>query len=310
VGLVALVAGGGCALVQAVASLEEYAPAALKQSGVRLTGLAAALLLAVLGTALVILAGRARMAEKATRLYWEALEAAVDGFLALGADGRILFVSPQAARLFGYERGELVNQPVAAVLPAGVGPARELVGRRKDGTSLFLTAVPSRPLPGGKGTPTTTLILRDVTKTRQTREMLCVREAHLRLIVEQMPAILWTTDTHLRITSTLGAGLAALNVRPEELVGLSMLECLDSEDVESTPIAAHLKAVRGQSLRYEMAWKGRTFQVHVDPLRNSERRSSARWASCLTSPTARRRRPTSRRASGSRRRWPPWGCAP
>src|SRR5205807_8646298 len=96
--------------------------------------------------------------------------------------------------------------------------------------------------------------------------------AHLRLVVEQMPAILWTTDTKLRITSTLGAGLAALNIQPKEVIGMSMLECLESEDVESTPIDAHLKAVRGASLSYEMEWKGRTFQVRVDPLRRPSKR--------------------------------------
>ena len=49
-----------------------------------------------------------------------------------------------------------------------------------------------------------TIVLRDVTTVGKDREMLCAREAHLRLIVEQMPAILWTTDKRLRITSTLG----------------------------------------------------------------------------------------------------------
>src|SRR6185437_6007182 len=36
-------------------------------------------------------------------------------------------------------------------------------------------------------------------------------------------------------------------------------------------ITAHLKALRGESLSYEMEWKGRTFQVRVDPLRNGEK---------------------------------------
>src|SRR5207302_2237661 len=51
-----------------------------------------------------------------------------------------------------------------------------------------------------------------------------------------------------------------------------MLECLGKDDLESTPIAAHLSALRGQSLNYEMEWKGRSFQVRVDPLRDSEKK--------------------------------------
>src|SRR5262249_48338088 len=96
--------------------------------------------------------------------------------------------------------------------------------------------------------------------------------ADVGLISEQMPAILWTTDKRLRITSTLGAGLAALKVRPEELIGLGMLECLDRGNADSTPIAAHQRAVRGESFSYEMGWKGRTFQVRVEPLCNAEKR--------------------------------------
>jgi PAS domain S-box-containing protein len=273
-GCVALVAGGGSALVHAVESWAA-APAIVPRWGIRSADGVAACLLALLGT-VVFLIRRVRSAKKATQLYWDALESAVDGFLALDGQRRILFVSPQAARLFGYERNELLKQPVEVVLPEsakvlpGPGASRELTGRHKDGNRLFLHGRQGPALPSARGV-LVTLILRDVTKTRQTREMLCVREAHLRLIFEQMPAILWTTDTQLRITSTLGAGLAALNVRPEELVGLSMLECLDDHDVESTPIAAHLKAVRGESLSYEMAWKKRTFQVRVDPLRDSEK---------------------------------------
>ncbi len=48
-----------------------------------------------------------------------------------------------------------------------------------------------------------------------------------------------------------------------------MLECLGQDDPEATPIAAHLRAVGGESLSYEMEWKGRTWKVRVDPLRGA-----------------------------------------
>src|SRR3990170_1347760 len=46
------------------------------------------------------------------------------------------------------------------------------------------------------------------------REDLRKSEAHLRVMVEQMPAVLWTTDAELRFTSSSGAGLAGLGLRP------------------------------------------------------------------------------------------------
>jgi PAS domain S-box-containing protein len=106
---------------------------------------------------------------------------------------------------------------------------------------------------------------------KKAHETLNTRETYLRLIVEQMPAILWTTDTGLQITSTIGAGLAAVNLQAKDVIGMSMLECLERDQLECTPISAHMKALRGESLSYEMEWKGRTFQVRVDPLRNAEK---------------------------------------
>ncbi len=44
-------------------------------------------------------------------------------------------------------------------------------------------------------------------------------EARLRVLVEQLPAILWTVDANLRFTSALGAGLTRVGVYPEDVVG-------------------------------------------------------------------------------------------
>src|SRR3990172_6707430 len=52
------------------------------------------------------------------------------------------------------------------------------------------------------------------------REELRKSEAHLGVMVEQMPAILWTTDTELRFPSSTGAGLAGLGLRPNQTVGM------------------------------------------------------------------------------------------
>jgi PAS domain S-box-containing protein len=243
---------------------------------------ALAVLLALLLGALVVLGRRCRRAEEMRQRCHEALEAAADGFFALDRDQRLSFVSPRTARLFGYEPRELLGRPLELLFPPQRRAARrgapagdpgqstapglegELTGVRKDGSELAVEARLGPPLPVEGGWLITPLFVRDVTRSKHTREMLRPHEAHLKIVVEQMPAILWTTDTRLRITSTLGAGLATLQVRPEELIGLSMLECLDNDDVESTPITAHLKAVGGESLSYEMGWKGRTFQVRVE----------------------------------------------
>jgi PAS domain S-box-containing protein len=285
---VGLVVAGGLSVVHAAAWWEGLAAVPPPWWMPRLADLAAAILAAALAAFIVRLCRRFRDAERAAAQYREVLHAASDGVLGVDEGGRIIFASERACRLFGYDPGELTGRSLERVLSphrsalvvehapdadpdASPGPVAEFAGKHKHGSELLVQCRTGPPLPSAAG-PASTLFLRDITRTKQTRDLLIAREEHLRLVVEQMPAILWTTDTRLRITSTLGAGLAAVNLRPEEVIGMSMLECLERDDVESTPIAAHLKAVRGESLSYEMEWKGRTFQVRVDPLRSASKR--------------------------------------
>lgn len=93
------------------------------------------------------------------------------------------------------------------------------------------------------------------------------QEAELRLVTEQLPAILWTTDGQLRISSVLGAGLVSLKLRPQDAVGLSLFEFLRTKDSEHVAIAAHRRALEGSSEHFELDWQARWFQVRVEPLR-------------------------------------------
>ncbi|HEY8503908.1 MAG TPA: PAS domain S-box protein, partial [Gemmataceae bacterium] len=92
-------------------------------------------------------------------------------------------------------------------------------------------------------------------------------EQRLRLLTEQLPAILWTTDSDLRVTSVTGAGMAALGMSPEQTVGRTLSELLETSDRTYLPFAAHLKALEGESAHYEMEWHGRCFRTHITPLR-------------------------------------------
>jgi PAS domain S-box-containing protein len=89
----------------------------------------------------------------------------------------------------------------------------------------------------------------------------------LRLLLEQMPAIVWTTDNKLRFRSSSGGGLADLGLKPDELVGMSIFEYFRSEDPDLPPIAGHRRAFAGESVRYELEWADRTYRTHLEPLR-------------------------------------------
>lgn len=109
----------------------------------------------------------------------------------------------------------------------------------------------------------------DITEQRRTQQNLRESEARLRLLAEQMPAILWTVDSNLRFTSSLGAGLAALQLKPGQVVGMTLQEFFGTDDLQFPPIAAELRALQGESLSYEMTWRERSYHVYVEPFHSA-----------------------------------------
>ena len=90
-------------------------------------------------------------------------------------------------------------------------------------------------------------------------------EHGLRLMVQQLPVILWTTDRELRITSTAGAGLAALHLTPTEVMGVHLASFLQIVEPDAEAVKAHARALRGEPVSFEVQWGGRIFQAHVEP---------------------------------------------
>ncbi|MCZ6681002.1 MAG: response regulator [Candidatus Poribacteria bacterium] len=95
-------------------------------------------------------------------------------------------------------------------------------------------------------------------------------EATLQLTMAQMPAVLWTTDTQLRFTSSVGAGLSALNLQPNQVVGQTLYEFFQTRDAAFPAIAVHRRVLAGESVIYEQEWAERVYQTYVEPLRNME----------------------------------------
>jgi two-component system cell cycle sensor histidine kinase/response regulator CckA len=93
-------------------------------------------------------------------------------------------------------------------------------------------------------------------------------EARLRVLIEQLPAVVWSIDTNLRFTSSLGAGLARLGLKPDEVVGMSLTEYFDTTDLSFLPIAAHRRALVGEPVTFQVDWKDGSYACHVEPLRD------------------------------------------
>jgi diguanylate cyclase (GGDEF)-like protein/PAS domain S-box-containing protein len=91
-------------------------------------------------------------------------------------------------------------------------------------------------------------------------------------ILEQLPAIVWTTDRELRFTSALGANLASLGLAPETLAGRHLFDHYGTRDLGFEPIRAHMQALAGEPVSFEQEIRGRHFHSRVEPLREDSDR--------------------------------------
>ncbi|MEA2519302.1 MAG: hypothetical protein QOF49_1382, partial [Chloroflexota bacterium] len=105
---------------------------------------------------------------------------------------------------------------------------------------------------------------------RDAAAILRTSEARLRLLVDHLPALAWTTDRDLLLTSMTGDGLARLGIDAAALTGRNLLTVLDDPDqteVDRVAIMqAHDEALQGRAASYRASVRGRTLQVHVEQL--------------------------------------------
>ncbi len=98
------------------------------------------------------------------------------------------------------------------------------------------------------------------------------RDARMRALVDQLPAVVWSTDDELRFTSSRGGGLATLGLQPDQVVGITLYEYFQTRDDEFAPIKAHHRALAGESVSYEVEWAGRHFETYTEPFRDERGR--------------------------------------
>ena len=228
-----------------------------------------------------------KLAEQSLReseeRYRSLFDNSLDGILLTAPDGSVLAANPAACRMFGRTEEQIckvgrsglvdLSDPRVAVAleeRASTGRFRsEMFLMRHDGTR-FSGEVTSNVFKDKDGQLLTSMIIRDITRRKQAEEALRESEARLRVLVEQTPAVLWTTDTQLRFTFAQGAGMAALGLHPDQVMGSLVSEFGLSDDPDMSVIVdAHRRALQGEPLTYETQWRDRTFQSHVEPLRDA-----------------------------------------
>ena len=109
-----------------------------------------------------------------------------------------------------------------------------------------------------------------VAERRASEDALRQSEARLKMLITQLPAVLWTTDTELRFTSMMGASLATLTITPAMVMGRTMGEIMGNGEDGIRTVECHRQALRGQPASYVILMKERFFHSHVEPLRGAD----------------------------------------
>ena len=108
----------------------------------------------------------------------------------------------------------------------------------------------------------------ELLQRRRMQQELRRNQARLRVLSDQVPAILWTTDRDLTITSIVGSGLTHLVPDRDAVLGQSLEELVRDSRRNQAFIQAHQDALAGQSVVREDLWRGRIYESHIQPFRN------------------------------------------
>lgn len=114
------------------------------------------------------------------------------------------------------------------------------------------------------------LIAQAIRTAKKAHESLASENSHLELVLQQIPAILWTTDDNLIITSTTGGELAAAGWDPNEEVGGHLSERASNSDIRGPVMTAAQGALEGKVSSYVTEGPGTVLDTTVVPLRSDE----------------------------------------
>jgi PAS domain S-box-containing protein len=135
--------------------------------------------------------------RKAEAKFRGLLESAPDAMVIVNREGRIVLINAQAEKLFGYQREELLDQPVEVLIPQtfksqhvefrlgyfhepktrGMGAGRDLTAQRKD-HSTFPAEISLSPLDTEEGTLVMAAI-RDISEQKQQQEVIRLKNLEL-----------------------------------------------------------------------------------------------------------------------------------
>lgn len=210
-----------------------------------------------------------------TERNYNVVESISDGFFIIDKDWRFSHVNERAEELLRKNAGDLIGTRVQEVLdPLASDLVPEMISVRRQGLPLERTQhfqstdrwIEIRIQPAHDEL---LVHLRDVTE-RKKSELLLKTSASLRLLLAQLPAVVWTVDRDLRLTSIRGAALSERQLFSEDLVGGPYGASIDDPEQRRASLRELRRTLEGEAVRYETRQDGRWLQNDVEPLRDAE----------------------------------------
>lgn len=194
--------------------------------------------------------------------FWRLFSESADGMLIVTLDGLVRFANPAAEALFGRTEERLVGSSFG--FPMGDGAEIEVLADDKQRATVEMRVVET----SWEGSAACVVTLRNITERKRAMEAMQESESKLRLLLEQVPCILWTLDKNMRFTSVAGSAMAHLAINPDRIVGMTLSEFFEEDDMDFVVYVACRAALQGRPMTYELERNKRIFHNRTRPLRN------------------------------------------
>ncbi len=194
-------------------------------------------------------------------------ESMADGVITATPQGLIVNANSAARHLFGYRLKDLLEQPVAMLLPVRYQGGfaaffaaladrprgfresdMQVVGQRRDGSEFSVNASFGDVNVGGRRL--FTAIIRDVTESKRMAQVLRDSEEQLRQLTDNVPALMAYVDSDQRFQFHNKAYEEVLGLSREKIHGKTLLDIAGPEFYSR--ISGHVQeALSGCPVRYE-----------------------------------------------------------